>query len=180
MKLIIINWLPATGKTTLWKKISEKLNLAFFSKDAIKEIIFDYIWDKKEIWKQKISKASYWIFYYIFEQNLKVWNSMILESNFIPEFSNKIFLDFLKKYDFDIIQIFCETEGNILFERFKKRSLWEDRHSWHDDKNNIEIWKDTFINWDLEPLNIPWKLIKLNTTDFEKIDYEGLYEEIGK
>ncbi len=61
-----------------------------------------------------------------------------------------------------------------------KKNIREDRHSWHDDKNNIEIWKDTMINWDLEPLNIPWKLIKLNTTDFEKIDYEGLYEEIEK
>ncbi len=27
MKLIIINWLPATGKTTLWKKISEKTDI---------------------------------------------------------------------------------------------------------------------------------------------------------
>jgi len=67
MKLILINWLPATWKTSLWEKISKKIKLPFFSKDAYKELIFDYIWNKKEIWKEKISKCSYKILYHILE-----------------------------------------------------------------------------------------------------------------
>ena len=180
MKLIIITWLPATWKTSLWYKISEEFNLPFYSKDTFKEIIFDYIWTKEEIWKNKIAKASYEILYCILEQNLKVDNSIIVESNFIPEFSDKVFNNFKKKYKFDILQIKCETEWKILFERFKERSFWEDRHPWHDDKNNIDAWKDIMLEWKLESLNIWWKLIKLDTSNFEDVKYDVLYSDINE
>jgi hypothetical protein len=43
------------------------------------------------------------------EQNLKAEKNIIIESNFIPEFSNVVFKKFLEKYDFELLQIFCKT-----------------------------------------------------------------------
>ena len=34
---------PATGKTTLGKKVAKEFQFPYFSKDNIKELIFDYI-----------------------------------------------------------------------------------------------------------------------------------------
>ena len=180
MKLIVITWLPCTGKTTLWKQLSEKYNLPFYSKDAIKEIMFDFIWSKKEVWKEKLSKSWYEILYYILEQNLKTNNNIILESNFIPEFSNKVFNDFKQKYDFDIFQIMCNTKWEVLFKRFKERSFWINRHPWHDDKNNIKSWKSILLKWKIDSLDIWWELCNLDTTDFSKINYDYLYKWINK
>jgi predicted kinase len=174
MKLIIITWLPATWKTTLWQKISHKYKLPFFSKDTIKEIMFDFIWSKEDIWKEKISQSSYEILYHILEQNLIADNSVILESNFIPEFSNRVFNKLREKYSFDILQIKCNSQWEVLFERFRERSLWLDRHEWHNDRNNIEAWKETLLDWRIEALDIWWELINLDTTNFENINYKTL------
>jgi hypothetical protein len=76
------------------------------------------------------------------------------------------------------LQIFCKTNWEILFERFKKRSFWIQRHPWHDDKNNLYFWKEIMLNWDLDPLDLPGKLMQLDITDFEKIDYNNLFSEI--
>jgi len=43
MKLIIINGLPGTGKTTIAKPMAEQLGFPLVSKDTIKEFLFDTI-----------------------------------------------------------------------------------------------------------------------------------------
>lgn len=43
MKLIIINGLPGTGKTTIAKPLASKLGFPLIAKDGIKEFLFDTV-----------------------------------------------------------------------------------------------------------------------------------------
>ncbi len=180
MKLIIITWFPASGKTTLAKKISEKLKIPFYSKDSFKEILYDEIW--YDTWEEKkiFEITALKILYHIFEKYLIKNNSIILEANFYSQFSTKVFNDFKEKYDFDIVQIKCVSEWKILLKRFKERAFSKERHQWHKDNNMemIEKWTPIFLKWEWDKLHIWWKYIELDTNDFEKIDYEKLYEKI--
>jgi len=178
MKLIIITWLPWTGKTSLWKKISEDFRIPMYSKDSFKEIIYDCIWKKDVIGNIKITQAAYQILYHILEQNFKSDKSIILESNFYKDFSEKVFLEFKNKYIFDILQIKCITEGKALFERFKNRSFSGERHSWHDDVNSIDHFKEIALKWDFDKLDIWWIFTEIDTTNFERINYWELYNKL--
>ena len=127
--LIIISGYLAAGKTTYGKKISEKLKIPFFSKDSIKEILFDSLYDNNIGYeeKRKLGASSYDILYFIIEEYMKVGMPIIAESNFTKE-SIPIIKNLLKKYKYKCITI--RFEGNIktLHDRFLKREYSKDRH----------------------------------------------------
>lgn len=83
--VIIITGMPATGKTTNGIEIAKRLGIPFFSKDKIKEILFDAISNKEATYedKRKIGVASYDILYHDTEVLMKAGCPFILESNFV-------------------------------------------------------------------------------------------------
>lgn len=173
--LIIISGPPCTGKTTLGKKISKEFQLPLLSKDEIKESLFDTLGTKDREWSKKIGIASYHILYKNIETLLNVKRSLIVESNFKSEFDSKRFLKLQKKYDFETLQIMCETTGEILFERFKKRSQSGERHPGHVDDQNFDEFKDLLLRGKHKSLNIKGKVFDIDTTEFKSIDYNFIF-----
>lgn len=178
--ILIISGPPCTGKTILGKKIAEKFNLPFISRDDIKESLFDDLgWSDRE-WSRKLGMASYSVLYYFIESLLKSNKSFVVESNFKPEFENKNFKELRKKYKFGSLQILCKTEGKVLFERFKKRSESGERHPGHVDHKNYNEFKDILLKGKHEPLEIGGDIIEINTTNFDKINYKKFFKKIEK
>lgn len=177
--LIIITGLPATGKTTLGRKLSKEFGLPFICKDDIKELLFDGLGWKDRGWSKKIGSSSYDILYYITESFLKVGSSLIVETNFNPKFANKKFLDLKKKYDFTSFQIRCVTDGAILLDRFTKRARSGNRHPGHVDAKNIDEWKSVLLRGKIDALDIGGELLDVDTTDFNKVNYDGLASAIN-
>lgn len=176
--LIIITGLPGTGKTTLGKKLAEEFNLPFICKDDIKELLFDNLgWEDRELSK-KIGASSYDLLYYIMEQILSAKKSLIIETNFNPKFANQKFLELKEKYNFVPFQIRCIADGEILFDRFKKRANSNDRHPGHVDSGSLDEWKPILLQGKIEALNIGGEIYDIDTSDFDKIDYRNLVNAI--
>ena len=176
--LIIISGPPCTGKTTLAKTISKEFRLPFISKDGIKESLFDSLGWKDREWSIKLSSASYGLIYYFLESQLAWGRSLIVESNFKAEFDTEKFLDLKKKYNYQPFQIQCKTDGQVLLERFKKRSLSGERHPGHVDNLTYEEFKPSLLKGKDEFLDIGGEVLEIDTTHFEAIDYESLFEAI--
>ncbi|KKP88523.1 MAG: hypothetical protein UR93_C0012G0001, partial [Berkelbacteria bacterium GW2011_GWA2_35_9] len=102
--LIIVSGPPASGKTTLGKIIAKEFRLAFLNKDSIKESLFDILGIKDREWSKKVGSASYSILYRFMETLLVANQSLVVDSNFRPEFDTKKFLDLKQKYTFITIQ----------------------------------------------------------------------------
>jgi len=71
----------------------------------------------------------------------------------------------------------CKTIGEILFERFKKRSETGERHPGHVDDQNYDELKEILLKGEHRALNIGGKVFDIDTTDFESIDYDSIFSE---
>jgi adenylate kinase family enzyme len=177
--LIIISGPPCTGKTTLGKKIASEFHIPLIIKDDIKESLFDTLGIKDRECSKKLGVASYSILYNIVESILKANQPLIVESNFKPEFDDKKFLDLKEKYKFKPLQIMCETDGKTLLERFKNRSESGNRHPGHCDNKNYDEFKEVLLKGKHTALNIGGKIITVDTTNFEKVDYNLIFSKVN-
>jgi predicted kinase len=174
-KLIIVSGPSASGKSTLAAFLSQKLRAFLISKDEIKEILFRSLgWSDKKI-IQKIAIASVQISYYVLEQQLKTGKAVIIESNFKRSLDKPKIMQLLKAYDYKAFELHCRAKDNILFSRFQARS----RHPGFVKYGTFKAAKKTLNNKDHLPLKVG-KLIEIDTTDFEKIQYNRILSEIKK
>lgn len=178
MHLIIITGFPASWKTTLGKRLAHELSLPFLCRDAYKEILFDKLGARDREWSKQLGAASYEILYHETEALLSVGNSLIVETNFHPTFATERFLSLQSKFQFKIFQIRCFADGEVLFERFKKRAFSGERHLGHDDHNNLEEFRFVTQTGKIESLAVWGTLYDLDTTDLDSIDFSKLIEEI--
>ena len=174
MHIIIVSGLPGTGKTTLSKKLAAGLRLPLISKDGFKEIIFDTLGYSDREWSRKVGRASLELMDSIIISQLESGNSLIVESNFSPEFYNEKFHAWAQKYEVNFIQVTCHTEGKVLAERFYKRVESGERHPGHVDNQTREEFQALLSKGGVLALEIPGEKITVDTTDFARVDYEDL------
>ncbi len=173
-KILIITGLPATGKTTLGRRLAERLKIPFLHKDLIKEGIFDGLGHGDRAFSRKVGSTAYDLLYKLAEELLKAGLSFVIESNFNAQVDSAVFAKFQKAYGVEFVQILCHAEGKVLLERFKKRAGSEERHPGHVDLQNLEEFQDTLLKGRCEPLALEGRLIEVDTTDFAKVDFEEI------
>lgn len=76
------------------------------------------------------------------------------------------------------MQISCEADGKVLAERFKQWAKSGERHPGHGDMDNFEGFAELLTSGKAEILDVPGKVLKIDTTDFESINYENIRLEI--
>lgn len=176
--LIIVIGQPCTGKTTFSRLLSQELCIPYFSKDYFKETLFDELGYSDRDWSKKVNNPSYKFLYEIADQLLRTKYSVILDSNFNSEIDSPKIENICKKNNCQAIQIIFQTDGQILFERFKKRSESNERHPGHCDHNNYDEFKKKLLKGSIDQLNIDSKILKIDTTDFEKVDFKQVIDEV--
>lgn len=180
-KLILISGPPAAGKTTLSKKIVERFALPFFGSDAIKEIILDDLhWEKLSLETlDNIGKTSFELFYYVLESFFKSSAVFVAEANLHPRWANKRVKELIMKNNVEVFYIYCKADMDVVKKRFIERAALDSRHSGLRDKEKMK--DNEFIERVFDsnqPLEIGVDVFEFDTTDFEKINHEKLFEEI--
>lgn len=174
--IIIITGYPGTGKTTLGKHLAQKFSLPFISKDGIKEILFDDLGWKDREWSMKLGGASYDLMFYVAEALLACDRPFILETYFSKVSEKEI--DILKeKYKVLPLQIICDADAEIIKQRVRERFETGERHPGHVDHirtNDLE----KMIGEKYSKLQIDGKSIRIDTTDFARVDYLSIYKFI--
>ncbi len=172
--LIVVNGLPATGKTTLAKQLSNHLGLPLFIKDDYKEAIFDAVGYSDREWSIKVGAAAIEIHFSVVEACLRAGHSCMMENFFRKEIFSKPITELANRYGFNCIQLLIKADGAEVFRRFSERALSGNRHPGHDDANNLENFRAKLMIGRLEPLDIPGTTIEVDTTDFDIIDAAGI------
>lgn len=122
--------MPASGKTTLAIQLSQKLGIPMFSKDSIKEDLFDRLGFESRQEKVQLGLAAMDILYYAALQCLTAGQSVILENNF-EDLSLPGLQRLAKKTGCQMITILFDGDTRTIYERFVKRDQSSSRHRGH-------------------------------------------------
>lgn len=181
--LILIQGLPATGKTSIGKEIATRLALPFLSKDSYKERIFDALnLENPDLaWSKKIGAVSFEVTYLVIEQLLSANVSCVVETAWIHKFAEPAISKILEKYNANLVQVFVTSDPEVRVKRFQERAQ-TDRHPAHMDTNRLEQNTNESNNTaDVStPLNLPGKLIEIDTTDFNSVNIEDILLKINE
>ncbi|XLQ20195.1 MAG: AAA family ATPase [Candidatus Moraniibacteriota bacterium] len=181
-KIIVVTGVPASGKTVFAQKVGNKFNLPLFSKDSLKELLFDYVGVENRDLSRKFGMASFELLYEITEQLMRTDVAHVIEGNFDREFASNVLNKKMEKYDCEFLQFNFYAQKNIIRERFEKRwdnrNVKNSRHKGHMDNENLEIVENT--GGKNKALDIPGELIEVDTTNFDNVDYKQLNQKISE
>ncbi len=195
MYCILVTGIPATGKSTMAEVMSERMNLPVISKDTIKELLFDNVGFQSRAEKVNLGIASMEIMYYVAGQLMKTGQPFILENNF--EYSSEQGIkSLLEKYQYSALTITLTGDYKVIYQRFLKRENSPDRHRGHvvndcypeKKENNMKTLKAKTISYEnfvcgiekrgFDAFYVDGRQIKVDTTDFSKINMEEFFSQI--
>ncbi len=177
--LIVVTGLPATGKTSLSLRLGQRLGYPVFSKDRIKERLYDTLGCDTREHSRKLGKASVDILFDVVEMLLKAGNSCIIESNFRPEMDTVRVQGLQELSGAQVLQILCKGETEVVFARFQERALSGRRHPGHCEPAHLAEFASS-IRQGLSPLPLQAKLIELDTTVLNDEILDGMVEEVTR
>jgi predicted kinase len=177
--LIVINGLPGSGKTTLFRRLVQGLQIPGFARDGIYETLFDAMDCAESGSPLMLGHGAFGMLYYSAGQLLSVGQPVIMEAFFgRPELRSAEFRQLQKRYPFEPIQLLCKADGNVLVDRFLERMTSEGRHLGHQDQAWIEKNRSRLLQGKLEPLSIGGTLIEVDTTASKQKVYDELIVQI--
>ncbi len=196
MYCILVTGIPAAGKSTMAEAVSERLKLPVISKDTVKELLFDNVGFHSREEKVNLGIASMEIMYYVARQLMKTGQPFILENNF--EYSSESGMkNLLENYPYPVLTITLTGDYRVIYRRFLERESSPDRHRGHvvndcypeKKVNHLKPLKAKTISYEdfacgiekrgFDAFRVGERQIKVDTTDFSKIDMEKLFTQIA-
>ena len=183
--IILVLGIPASGKTTLAKQLGRELALPCISKDELKLILFDEYEARNRADSEKAGRAAYALLDHIIEEQLRAGCSMVVESTFSPAFSSAKFQKLQEKYAVRYVQVWCYADDDVIRQRFRGRAAETDeggggspgdtsRHvSQIEGKGGLQN-LEKLLERGFAPLDVKGEVIKLDTTDFAKVDQASI------
>ena len=185
-KIIIINGYPAAGKTTFAMRLSEECKIPYLAKNTFKNAVSASasVTDPSE--SSRFSAITFDAMMYVTERLLEVEKPLIIEGSFAAHGFTKsdgsrkvdeaaVIKALIDKYDYTPLTYIFVGDTRVLYERFLERENLNERgaNAWIG-----ELTHDYFseICRHQERFNIGGELIKIDTTDFEKVDFESHIE----
>jgi len=183
MKLIIVQGESATGKTTLVKRLATDLNLPYFMKDDYKERRYDELGKIPSLrqWS-KIDNDSWEAIYAAIQQAVDSDGSLIIEGNFWRKQRARIRK--IVPESASVAEVFCTADPAMIWQRFHERHRQGNRHPGHRD----HLWGPTMwldltcskLGWHwIKPVGISQRLLRVDTTDFSKLDYQAIKDFVA-
>lgn len=193
MYCILVTGIPAAGKSVLAKKLSADMGLPWFSKDSIKEKLYDTLGFASREEKVRLGTASTEVLYYLAEQMMQCGKPFILENNFEAS-SRQGLVQLLERYGYRALTLRLTGDYARIYQRFAQRDKSSERHPGHVTNSRyfkeegaaesqtitLEQYITGIQSREMDSFSVDGPVITVDTTDFSKVDWEKLYHEIKK
>lgn len=175
--LVIVSGPPGAGKTTLASSLSELLGIPLLTKDGLKEALFDSLGWNDRAWSKSLGAASIELLYRLIDSQLKAGVPVIVEANFKAMAADRLGR-LLKEHAAFPVQIACTAREDVLDARMRERWNSGKRHPGH---NDVETLLEKYPGWSAAEygvLPLGGSVYRVDTTDFSKVDFGTLFNEI--
>ena len=180
-KIIIVEGYLASGKSTFALKLSESLTIPYFIKDTFKIALCENISVNDRNESSRFSAVTFDAMMYAIERLFEVGYPVIIEGNFVPEGvkridESKIIRGIINKYSYKSLVFKFSGDTKILHRRFIERERLPERGQVN--KMEFEPSYTEFDAWchNLDKFDVGGKVIKIDTTDFSKVNFERYIE----
>ncbi len=179
--LILINGLPAVGKTTLARKLAKDLSLPLICKDDIKEALFDSLGIADREWAIKLGLASVETLFRLLDVQLQArLPGVIIENAFWPEHHNARVTEIIERHRAEALQVWCTAPLEVTCQREMERNANGTRHPGHArPSEDLEQYKAAIETRGYGRLEIPGETFDIDLTDFNQADYLRLRKKIS-
>lgn len=192
MHCILIGGMPASGKSRLARRLSQDLGLPMFSKDDMKELLFDAVGFHNRAEKVALGVGAMDILYYAAGQVLSAGGSVILENNF-ESASVPGLKALLERYGCRPITLLLTGSYEAVYRRFVERDQSPQRHRGHVVNTaypeppgerapyvpmTLEQFVAGFTARGMEDFDIGGPRIVVDVTDFAAVDYAGIVRQV--
>ncbi|MBO7303736.1 MAG: ATP-binding protein [Clostridia bacterium] len=180
MTVIVLAGMPASGKSTLSKRISAEFSYPVLEKDSIKEEIFDTMGFKCYAEKRNADHAANAVLLRVLEAILKSGGSAIVDNNF--DVSSAARLDgMIKQLGAKCITVFLGGETEAFYQRYVERDRLHLRHLGHVVQDRYPLLEGDSPNYTMSREEFDEKFVKRGMTDIklsgERINVDATYPE---
>ncbi len=191
MKTIIIAGMPASGKTTISKRLSEAFGFPILEKDAIKEELFDVIGFQEYSQKRLMDVAATAVLLRCADSLLASGSSLIMVNNFRDTVQQQV-QDMLDRSGSKCVTVFFSGDADVFYRRYVERDLRHERHLGHVLQDRYpplpgdpleytmtrEEFAEKFEKLGMADFRIDGARIEVDATHPERIDVDKLIADI--
>ena len=171
--LVIVSGAPASGKSTLARRLADDLRLPLLSKDVLKERLADSLGAPMDVpASSRLGAASYAVLYHVATCLLAAGTAVMVESNFRRGLSENDLRPLLATASGLLVH--CAADPAVLERRYRRRHLSGERHVAHLDGARAAALADDLATGRFEPLALELPVLRV---EFDG-EWHPAYEEI--
>ena len=176
---------PATGKTTIGRRLADYYKLAYMSKDGVKEPMFDHLGcptsmeNDSPLSAIKMDDAAQAILLYLIETHVQADTGCLIDSTF-GESHSPYLEKLINRYNFKPIQVVCYADKEILKKRYHDRANQNLRHPGHLDNFLADSFEEINEMFNInKPLTLDSHNFKVDTSHFKEENFNRLIDSIN-
>lgn len=175
-KLIVVGGVPAAGKSTLAKYLASRTGIDRISMDDLKESLFNVAGARDREWSKSIGRLAWPVFQGMVEMHLSRGDNVIAEAIFLWPGDTEWIHQTATQYNARIYQIWMTADPVVVRERFIDRANSDERHPGHCDalEHVIAEFDERLFHRAFDPLSLNGKTITVDTTDFDRVNFETI------
>lgn len=180
-KIIIVEGYLASGKSTFALRLSKHINVPYLIKDTFKIALCENVTIANRSESSFFSAVTFDAMMYVAERMFETGRPIIIEGNFVPAGVKKVdeagvIRHLIDKYEYSSLTFKFTGDTRVLHKRFVEREETLERGQVN--KIGADVSYDEFNGWchNLDSFNVGGKIVRVDTTDFDLVDFEGYFE----
>lgn len=176
--LVIVTGHPASGKTTLARRLSDELQVPLVAKDGIKERLFDVLGGGDSDWSHRLGLAAMKLLYDQLESILTAGVAVVAEANFDRELATVELGALIGRTNARVVQVVMRADGDELVRRFRDRIDSGERHPGHPQGRDVVAELAAAVRDPYVPPDLPGPTVDVDVNDLDAYDEEATIREV--